>query len=101
MKRRREIGPKIQRNRGILIRYILGALATAVVGTASIIVLQRVIGPSQAEPGKTSHLQIVPDIILAATILIVLGLGFFGVRGYMMGIRKREGVQRGRMKIKK
>jgi hypothetical protein len=101
MKRRRAIGPKIQKNTGILIRYVLAAVGAATVGIVLMILLQKFIGPSATDEGKKSALQLIPGVVLAATIVAVLGLLFFGVRGYMMGVRSWHPFQRGRMKIKR
>jgi hypothetical protein len=101
MKRRREIGPKIQKNTGLLIRYALIAVGAAAVGVVLMILLQKYIGPSTADDAKKSVLHLIPDVVLAVTIFAVLGLLFFGIRGYMMGVRSWQPFQRGRMKIKR
>lgn len=51
--------------------------------------------------GEKTVLFLLPGVVLAVTILAVLSLLFFGVRGYIMGTRIWQPIQRGRMKIKR
>jgi len=99
MKRRREIGPKKQKNRAGLIKFALLALAAGICGGGLAYLLHRLIGPG-AEEGPTLLHQL-PGMLVAVTVLVVLGLLFFGVRKYLMGTKVRDSFQKSRMKIKR
>ncbi len=109
MKRRREIGPKKIKNRNTLVKYILCAVAVALVGLGLVYLAhkftspqQNVAGDTNTTSGKVPLLQLLPGIILVATLLAVLGVLFFGVRAYLSGIKARHSILVGRTrKIKK
>jgi len=111
MKRRREIGPKRQKNRTALIKFLLWALVAAVVGSTLTYLCYRLFGSTPLEPAASeagpeaknagSLLSWIHTMLLAATIITVLALVFFGIRAYLMGIKARFTLQSGRMKIKR
>lgn len=103
MKSRRKIGPKKQRNRRALLKYLFFAFLAILVGVGLWWVLRFFIGPAPLEDGgeSVSILYRLPGMVLILTILIVLGFLFFGIRGYMMGIRLRRSVQSSRMKLRR
>lgn len=103
MKRRRTLEPKRQRNPGALKRFVLWALAAAVLGAALAYGLHRILlayapAPDPETPQLYHQL---PGMILAVTVLAVLAVLFFGVRGYLMGFKVRQPLQAGRMKIRR
>ena len=99
MKRRREIGPKKEKNRTGLIKFSLFALAAASLGCTLAYLLHRLIG--QAPEDGPTLLHQLPGMLVAVTLLVVLALLFFGVRKYLMGTKVRHSIQNTRMKIKR
>lgn len=104
-KRRREIGPKKEKNLPALLRFAGIALLVAVVGVVIAWLLGRLIGPAPVvatdEEKAVSVFYYLPGMLVIATVLAVLALLFFGVRAYMMGTKVRQSIQQGRMKIKR
>ena len=111
MKRRREIGPKRQKNRPALIKFIIWSLVAAVIGFALTYLSYKLVGlvtdasaaadASQNDENQGSFLTQIPAMILATTIMTVLALVFFGVRAYLMGTKARFTLQSGRKKFKR
>ena len=108
MKRRRELEPKREKNRTALIKFLWWALVAAVIGGLLTYLSYRLGGKPPATEGggdeqpKISFLSQFPAMLLAATIMTVLGLVFFGVRAYLMGTKARFSLQHHRrMKIKR
>ncbi len=109
MKRRREIGPKRQKNRPALIKFIIWSLIAAVIGVSLTYLSYKLVGPDvsaaadapQNAENEGSFLAQIPAMILAATIMTVLALVFFGVRAYLMGTKVRFTLQSGRKKFKR
>jgi len=112
MKRRRELEPKREKNRSALIKFLLYALIAAIVGGGLTYLSYRLLGSIEGEPPATeaggdaqpkiSMLSQVPAMLLAASIMTVLGLLFFGVRAYLMGTKSRFTLQQNRrMKLKR
>ena len=99
MKRRRNIGPKKQKNRSSLWRLTLYAAVAAVVGFALAALLSWLIGPAPQE--DPSVLQRLPGMIVVLTVLTTLAFIFFAVRAYLTGSKARHSLQSGRMKIKR
>lgn len=95
MKRRREIGPKRQKNRPALIKYIIIALTVALAGAILAYVASWLIDTDSPPPNDTndeaqvSFLIQIPGTILVFTLLAVLSVLFFGARAYMMGTKSR------------
>lgn len=96
MKRRREIGPKRQKNRSALIKYIIIALTVALTGAILAYAASWLIGAEPAPPNDTtetaqpSFLTNLPGTILVLTLMAVLGVLFFGARAYMTGTKARH-----------
>jgi len=106
MKHRRSLGPKKQKNTAVLVKFALFALAAVVVGLAlahlADYLVVRLIGPPAADDDKKiSFLYDISGIIEIATLITVLALLFFGIRGFISGTRARASIQSSRMKIKK
>ena len=112
MKRRRELEPKREKNRSALIKFLGWALLALVVGGLLTYLSYRLFGSTGGEPPvtdtggdeqpKISMLSQIPAMLLAATIMTVLALVFFGIRAYLMGTKARFSLQQNRrMKIKR
>ncbi|MCP4711522.1 MAG: hypothetical protein GY869_23125 [Planctomycetes bacterium] len=112
MKRRRELEPKREKNRSALIKYLCWALAAVVVGGLLTYFSYRLFGSTMGETAvvesgsdeqpQISMLSQIPAMLLAATIMTVLALVFFGVRAYQTGTKARFSLQQNRrMKIKR
>ena len=103
MKRRRELGPKREKNRPALIRFLIYALIAAIAGAVLAYVTDWLLGePPKVEPEQDVPLRFrFPGMILIAAAVTVLALIFFGVRAYMMGTKKRLALQSRRMKLKR
>jgi hypothetical protein len=120
MKRRREFGPKREKNRSALIKFILLALLVAVGGSGLAYLAHSQIEPvpatsapdpldpcapvsgnSEENGPKVSFFQYLFVFILMATIMAVLGLLFFGVRAYLTGTKVRYSLAHSRGKIKR
>jgi len=103
MTARREIGPKIVRNKSALKRYILTALLAAAAGAVLAGGIYYLIGFLSAPKGEqsTSLIYQLPGMILLVTVLTVMGILFFGFRAYFMGHKSRRSFLSSRMKIKR
>ena len=119
MKRRREFGPKKQKNRPALIKFIILAMIVAVVGSGLACLVYMLIGepPTPAEPdpvptenGSTSpengtsedisFFYRLPVLIVMVTAFAVLALLFFGIRAYLTGIQVRHAMLKSRRRSK-
>jgi len=120
MKRRREIGPKREKNRRALVKFILLALLVAIVGGGLAYLAYTMIeanpiardndgvkdtaadnNSTDKEKAKMPFFQYVFVMIVMATIMGVLGMLFFGMRAYMMGTKVRHSLTRSRGQIKR
>ena len=91
MKRRRELGPKRQKNMAALIKYVLFAVAAVVSGSGLAFLANHFIGPQPADSDETiSFLHHLSGIIIGITLLTVIGLLFFGFRAYFSGSKARH-----------
>ena len=101
MKRRREIGPKKLKNRSALIKYLIFAFLAGLVGSALAWLAHTYIGPPvEKSEEEVSLLSSLSGIIITGTILAVVGLVFFGVRGYLSGTKVKRGLLNARAKRK-
>ena len=101
MKRRREIGPKREKNRSALIKYIIFAIIAAVVGSGLAVLADHFKAPpADDEEISLSFFHYVFVMIVMATIMSVLGLLFFGVRAYLTGSKARHSMLSSRNKRK-
>jgi len=104
MKHRRELGPKRQPNRPALFRFLLYAGLAALAGSALAYLAYRLgVSRRPADPRQqgSTFLQLLPVMIVAATVLTILGLLFFGLRAYLSGVKARHSLQSSRMKIRR
>ena len=101
VKRRREIGPKQIRNRSALVKFVLLAVAAAVIGSVLFVLADRWIGPPPKADSEEefSRIHLVPGMVLTVTLLTALALWFFGVRVYMTGTKARQSMLSKRGKI--
>lgn len=119
MKRRREFGPKKQKNRSALIKFIILAAIVAVVGSGLACLIYMLIGeppvtagsdpvPTEtgsASPGNDtskdiSFLYRLPGLIAIVTAFAVLALLFFGIRAYLTGVQVRHAMLKSRKRPK-
>ncbi len=101
MKRRREIGPKKLKNRSSLIKYLIFAFLAGLVGSVLAWVAHTYIPPpAEDSKEKVSLLSSLSGIIITGTILAVVGLVFFGMRGYLSGTKVKRGKLNARVKRK-
>ncbi len=102
MKRRRDLGPKKIKNRRVLIKFIIWAVVAAVVGAGLAYLAYYLLGLLPAvDPEKgTSVIRQLPGMLVIVTILTVIGILFFGVRGYLSGSKVRHSLQSSRVKFK-
>lgn len=101
MKRRRKLGPKKQKNRPALIRFLLYALGAATLGGALTYLLYHLIGPRPTDAENFSWRHSLPGMLATLTLLAVLALIFFGVRAYLTGTKVRHSLASTRLKIKR
>jgi hypothetical protein len=101
MKRRRTLEPRRIRNAGGLRKFLLLALAAAVVGGLLAWLLAAWLPPVDPQAEKIPLYHRLPGMVGLLTVLAVLGLLFFGVRAYLSGSPARLSLQRTRMKIKR
>jgi len=107
MKRRREISPKMVRNKRALVKYVLLAVLVGVCGSGLTYLAGRSGGGEQSVDGDSAVgtwagiLKTISGGLLLATVVGTVGLVFFGVRAYLMGTKGRFSLQSNRMKIKK
>ena len=104
MKRRRDLGPKKQKNTAALKRFILWAVVAAVAGSLLAWLAHYLLGllPTRQDSEKgLSLIRQLPGMLLIVTSLTVLALLFFGTRAYLMGLKVRHTLQNKRMKIKR
>ena len=140
MKRRRELGPRKERNRSALIKFLLLALLAAVIGvTLSVLVYTQIETPQaedrnegfndrtnepaakppplreappagarqaplaqdEKKPSGVPVLGVVFGFLVLATVMTVLGLVFFGVRAYLLGIKVQQSLTQSRGKLRR
>lgn len=106
MKRRREIGPKKAKNRPALIRFLILAAVVAIGGGVLTWQVGRLAGPMPSEEQLAdgeglSFWHKMPALMLLITLVATLALVFFGVRAYQIGIKARQSLQSGRMKVRR
>jgi hypothetical protein len=100
MKRRRTLGPKREKNRSALVKFLLWALVAAVAGIALNRLLAYLLRRFAPNADPTSLLAHLPDMMGILAFLVVLALVFFGVRAYLSGLKARYSLQHNRLKIK-
>ena len=106
MKRRRTISPKTVRNRSALIKFVLLALAVAVVGSGLTYLSWGLMRPQSApeegeQVAQASVLSFVPGLLFMLTLVGTLALVFFEARAYLQGTKARASLQNARMKVKR
>jgi len=106
MKHRRELAPKKQKNTTVLVKFTLLALVSVLIGLslaylADYLVVHFIGPPAAGDEKKASFLYDISGIIEIATLITVLAMLFFGIRGFLSGTKARASIQSSRMKIKK